>query len=130
MVQNNTSQLPAPIQSTPSTPAPDTSTAGTTLQLNAAPHSTRDVVITVGVLVVVAIVLFFIKNAYANWRVKERVSPSRANASGWFLFVGLLAGALLALVALGGAPVGGIATLGVIAFGGLAAALATFSAKK
>lgn len=45
----------------------------------------RDALIGVAVLVVLALIFFVIKNAYANWRVRERVAPSRANASGWFL---------------------------------------------
>lgn len=83
---------------------------------------------------VLAIIFFVIKNAYANWRVRERVAPSRANASGWFLFLGLLMIAVMAVLAvinsgqflapLYFAPIGAVALISLIAW------LMTFSAKR
>ena len=94
----------------------------------------RDALIGGVVLLVLAIVFFVIKNAYANWRVKERVAPSRANASGWLLFLGLMAVAATAVLGFVNAgrflaplyvlPLGGLAGLSLIAW------LATFSAKR
>ena len=83
---------------------------------------------------VLAVIFFVIKNAYANWRVRERVAPSRANASGWFLFLGLLMVATMAVLAVINsgqflaplylAPLGGVAAISLVAW------LMTFSAKR
>jgi len=96
--------------------------------------NSRDALIGGVVLLILAIVFFIIRNAYANWRVKERVAPSRANASGWFLFLGLMAvsaGTVLGFVnssrflaPLYLFPLGGVALVALIAW------LATFSAKR
>lgn len=133
-----TSALPAPIESTNSTaaPAPTTSTLAAPLQLDLGPKKvdSREALIGIAVLVVLAIIFFIIKNAYANWRVRERVAPSRANASGWFLFLGLLLIATMAVLAainssqflapLYIAPLGGVAIASLIAW------MMTFSAKR
>ena len=94
----------------------------------------RDALIGAVVLLVLAIVFFIVKNAYANWRVRERVAPSRANASGWFLFLGLMAVATIAVLGFVNSsrflaplylvPLGGLAGVSLIAW------LATFSAKR
>lgn len=131
---DSTSLLPPPVQST--TPAGATSSIAPPLSLNLGVPRTdsRDAIIGVAVLVVLAILFFVIKNSYANWRVKERVSPSRANASGWFLFLALLAGATIGVLAFVNpvqfmAPMF-LAPLGLLALVSLIAALMTFSAKK
>lgn len=49
--------------------------------------STRDMLIGGAVLVVLFVIFFFIKNFWANNLVKEKVSPSNAEASGWGLFL-------------------------------------------
>lgn len=142
------SSLPAPVTDQPAADAPAASAeadaAGTTqpsLPLNGAVEITvgertnsRDALIGGIVLLVLAVVFFVVKNAYANWRVKERVAPSRANASGWFLFLGLMAIAgttLLAFVNAGRfmAPLY-LVPLGGMALACLAACLATYSAKR
>lgn len=94
----------------------------------------RDALIGGVVLLLLAIVFFVIKNAYANWRVRERVAPSRANASGWFLFLGLMAVAAMAVLGFVNSgrflaplylvPLGALACVSLIAW------LATFSAKR
>ena len=94
----------------------------------------RDALIGGVVLLVLAVVFFIVKNAYANWRVRERVAPSRANASGWFLFLGLMAVATIAVLGFVNSgrflapiylvPLGGLAGVSLIAW------LATFSAKR
>lgn len=135
-----TSTLPAPIES--ESPAPSPTTTTTTLaapqplglDLGAKKVDSRDALIGVVVLVVLAILFFVIKNAYANWRVRERVAPSRANASGWFLFLGLLMIAIMAVLAVLNsgqflaplyiAPLGGVAAISLVAW------LMTFSAKR
>ena len=98
-----TSTLPAPIESESPAPSPTTTTLAAPqplgLDLGAKKVDSRDALIGVAVLVVLAILFFVIKNAYANWRVRERVAPSRANASGWFLFLGLLMIAIMAVLA-------------------------------
>ncbi|ROL73829.1 hypothetical protein BK634_03620 [Pseudomonas chlororaphis] len=135
-----TSTLPAPIES--EAPAAPANTTNSTLSvpspigLDLGPKKvdSRDALIGVAVLVVLAIIFFVIKNAYANWRVRERVAPSRANASGWFLFLGLLMVATMAVLAainsgqflapLYLAPLGGVAAISLVAW------LMTFSAKR
>ncbi|VVO15149.1 hypothetical protein [Pseudomonas fluorescens] len=132
-----TSTLPAPIESEAPTVITTTTLSAPTpggLDLGPKKVDSRDALIGVAVLVVLAILFFVIKNAYANWRVRERVAPSRANASGWFLFLGLLmvsAMAVLAVVNSGQflvplylAPLGGVAMISLIAW------LMTFSAKR
>ena len=135
-----TSTLPAPIESESPAPAPSPTTTTLAapqplgLDLGAKKVDSRDALIGVAVLVVLAILFFVIKNAYANWRVRERVAPSRANASGWFLFLGLMAvaaGTVLGFVNSGRflaplylIPLGGLALVSLVAW------LATFSAKR
>lgn len=132
-----TSSLPAPIESeAPAAPVTTATTlsAPTPLDLGPKKVDSRDALVGVAVLVVLAIVFFIIKNAYANWRVRERVTPSRANASGWFLFLGLLLVAAMAVLAVINsgvflaplylAPLGGAAALALVAW------LMTFSAKR
>ncbi len=63
-------------------------TIGTT---PSAATNTRDIAIGVGVLLVLMVVFFFVKNGYANWLVGRRVSPRSANAAGWWLFLFLIA---------------------------------------
>jgi hypothetical protein len=53
----------------------------------AANTSSRDLMIGGGVLLVLFVAFFFAKNAYANVLVGQRVPPSKANASAWWLFV-------------------------------------------
>lgn len=147
MIQEST--LPAPAEApgkqpaTPAQPAPATPADGAQPSVT----FTGDWDITVGeqtngrdaliggvVLLVLAIVFFIVKNAYANWRVRERVAPSRANASGWFLFLGLMAVAAIAVLGFVNSgrflaplylvPLGGLAGVSLIAW------LATFSAKR
>lgn len=138
-----TSALPAPIQSDSPAPAaasatntttPATLSVPTPMDLGPKKVDSREALIGVAVLVVLAILFFVVKNAYANWRVRERVAPSRANTSGWFLFLGLLmisAMAVLAVISSGQyvaplyfAPLGGVAAISVVAW------LMTFSAKR
>lgn len=134
-----TSALPAPIESEAPAAAVTTTTTLSVptpggLDLGPKKVDSRDALIGVAVLVVLAIVFFVIKNAYANWRVRERVAPSRANASGWFLFLGLLMIAIMAVLAVLNsgqflaplyiAPLGGVAAISLVAW------LMTFSAKR
>lgn len=132
-----TSSLPAPIESeAPAAPVTTATTLSVPTSLDLGPKKvdSRDALVGVAVLVVLAIVFFIIKNAYANWRVRERVTPSRANASGWFLFLGLLLVAAMAVLAVINsgvflaplylAPLGGAAALALVAW------LMTFSAKR
>lgn len=142
------SSLPAPVTDQPATdPAPTAAGTPTTNPQQPSLTLTGDWDVTVGeqtnsrdaliggvVLLVLAVVFFVIKNAYANWRVKERVAPSRANASGWFLFLGLMAVATAAVLGFVNSgrflaplylfPLGGLALVSLVAW------LATFSAKR
>lgn len=77
---------------TPAAPAaPATSasveTAPALDQVGATDTSSRDTLIGGAVLLVLFVAFFFAKNAYANGLVGKRVSPNKANASGWWLFI-------------------------------------------
>lgn len=140
------SSLPAPVTDAPGSPADTPATQGTAAQpttlavsndwaVDVNPQTnSRDALIGGVVLLVLAVVFFVIKNAYANWRVKERVAPSRANASGWFLFLGLMA--VAAATVLGFVNSGRfmaplyLVPLGSLALVSLVAWLLTFSAKR
>jgi membrane-associated HD superfamily phosphohydrolase len=85
---------PAAEPATPATPAtavPATSasveTAPALDQVGATDTSSRDTLIGGAVLLVLFVAFFFAKNAYANGLVAKRVSPNKANASGWWLFI-------------------------------------------
>ena len=85
---------PAAEPATPATPvtaAPATSasveTAPALDQVGATDTSSRDTLIGGAVLLVLFVAFFFAKNAYANGLVGKRVSPNKANASGWWLFI-------------------------------------------
>lgn len=131
-----TSSLPAPVENdaAPATTTSTLSVPAPLMDLGPKKVDSRDALIGVAVLVVLALIFFVIKNAYANWRVRERVAPSRANASGWFLFLGLLllsAMAVLAVINSGQfltplylAPLAGVAGISLVAW------LMTFSAKR
>lgn len=49
--------------------------------------NSRDFVIGGGILIVLLVAFFFAKQSFTNSLVKKRVSPSKANMSGWFLFI-------------------------------------------
>ena len=129
-----TSSLPAPVENEAPVSTSTLSAPASILDLGPKKVDSRDAMIGVAVLVVLALVFFVIKNAYANWRVRERVAPSRANASGWFLFLGLLmvsAMAVLAVINSGQfltplylGPLVGVGALSLVAW------LMTFSAKR
>ena len=88
--------LPPPAAE-PATPAtPDTAVPATTASVETAPAldqvgatdtSSRDTLIGGAVLLILFVAFFFAKNAYANGLVAKRVSPNKANASGWWLFI-------------------------------------------
>lgn len=102
--ENSGFVLPTPEQ--PATAAADgahTSTDAAQLVITPAQEDTssRDLMIGGGVLVVLFIAFMFAKTGYANMLVKKRISPNRANAAGWWLFIFLASiatGAVLAAV--------------------------------
>lgn len=51
--------------------------------------STRDIAIGGAVFVVLLVIFFFARNAFANHLVRRRVAPSAADTAGWLLFFGL-----------------------------------------
>lgn len=55
----------------------------------------RDLMIAGGIILILLVAFFFAKRGYTNSLVKKRVSPSKANMAGWWLFI------LLATVAIG-----------------------------
>ena len=61
----------------------------------------KGLLIGLGLLLVVMVVAFFLRGAWANNLVAKKVSPHAANASGWWLFVlltSVLGGSLFGLV--------------------------------
>lgn len=91
--------------------------------------STRDVAIGSGVFLVLLVVYFFVRNAYAHHLVVRRVAPSTAGTAGWLLFVGLAflsAAVVLAMVNAGKYLTFGVtAPLVVVGLVALVAALFT-----
>jgi hypothetical protein len=67
----------APIEVAPVSGAPVTDT------------STRDVAIGGAIFLILLVVFFFARNAYANNLVRRRVAPSSADTAGWLMFFGL-----------------------------------------
>ena len=67
----------APIEVAPVQGAPATDT------------SSRDLAIGATIFIVLLIVFFFARNAYANHLVRRRVAPSSADTAGWLMFFGL-----------------------------------------
>lgn len=63
--------------------------------------SSKDMMIGGGVLLVLTIVFFFIRNAFVNYLVGSlKRSPNNAGFAGWMLFCGLFFGAAIGCVAL------------------------------
>jgi hypothetical protein len=63
--------------------------------------SSKEVMIGAGSLLVLALIFFFIRNAYANYLVSSlKRSPNNAGLAGWGLFGGLLFGAAIGSIAL------------------------------
>ena len=63
--------------------------------------STRDFSIGFGVLMVLMIAFWFVKNAYANSLVAKRITPRSANTAGlclWFFLTTLSAGIILSII--------------------------------
>lgn len=61
----------------------------------------KGLLIGLGLLLVVMVVAFFLRGAWANSLVAKKVSPHAANASGWWLFIlltAVLGGGLFGLV--------------------------------
>lgn len=84
----------APRQTTSETPAP------INIDLGLGPSS-KDVMIGGGLLLVLAVVFFFIRNAFVNYLVSSlKRSPNNAGLSGWMLYCGLLFGSAIGSIAL------------------------------
>lgn len=134
--------LPDP--SAPAAPAapdtvasPEAGTAGTGFEtqpaaaLAAENTGSRDLLIGGAILLVLFIVFFLAKNAYANGLVAKKLPPNKANASAWWLFI-FLASAATGVVLAGVnasrfmAPV----IVGPIAVVALASLVLTFTASR
>jgi len=51
--------------------------------------SSRELAIGAGIFLVLLVVFFFVRSAFAQHLVRRRVAPSAAESSAWLLFVGL-----------------------------------------
>lgn len=87
---------PAPADGLSATPPPDAgSGVGAPMEIApvpgapAADTSTRDLAIGGAVFLILLVVFFFARNAYAHHLVKRRVAPSSADTAGWMMFFGL-----------------------------------------
>lgn len=121
-------QLPPPAEPQPETEPTATAvtveTSPINIELGVSDTASRDLLIGAGILLVLMIVFFVVRIAYANMLVGKRVAPGKANAAGWWLFVflsSLATGSILAVVnpitflaplTLG--PIGAIALLALI----------------
>ncbi len=97
----DTSGLP-PLDNTKTDPQPTSSgmPAPINIDLGLGPSS-KDVMIGVGLLLVLAVIFFFIRNAFVNYLVSSlKRSPNNAGLAGWGLFGGLLFGAAIGSIAL------------------------------
>jgi len=63
----------------------------------------RDNLIADGILVVLVIAFFFVKNAFADSLVAKRIFPNKANMAGWGLFVFLTSAATAGVLAVANA---------------------------
>ena len=91
-----------PLSSSPSASAPTSAEQPVqiSLDLGTGP-TTKDMLIGGGVLFALAIVFFFIRNAYVSYLVgSKKRSPNNAGLAGWALFGGLLFGSAIGGVAL------------------------------
>lgn len=59
----------------------------------------RDLMIAGAIIAVLLVAFFFAKRGFTNSLVKKRISPSRANMAGWWLFIFLAAVAIGAVLA-------------------------------
>lgn len=118
--------LPAPGSSPAQTSTATVATPGAepapNLQITIADTSSRDLLIGGAILLVLFVAFFFAKNAYANTLVGKRVSPTKANAAGWWLFVflaslatGVVLSAINATMFLKPLILGPIAAIGILA---------------
>jgi len=117
--------------------APDAGTASTGFETQPASAiaaentGSRDLLVGGAILLVLFIVFFLAKNAYANGLVAKKLPPNKANASAWWLFI-FLASAATGVVLAGVnasrfmAPV----IVGPIAVVALAALVLTFTASR
>lgn len=98
-------QLPPPAEPKPETEPGATAvtieTSPINIELGVSDTSSRDLLIGGGILLVLMIVFFVVRNAYANMLVGKRIAPGKANAAGWWLFIflsSLATGTILAVV--------------------------------
>ena len=58
------------------------------------PYGPRDMIVAGGILIVLIIAFFFVKNAFADSLVEKRIYPNKANMAGWGLFIFLTSAAV------------------------------------
>jgi fatty acid desaturase len=101
MADQNGTTLP-PIPSTPAANQTGSSQdSSTDINIVMGPSS-KDVMIGAGALLVLAIVFFFVRNAFVHWLIGPSMkrSPNSAGMAGWGLFGGLFFGAALGCAAI------------------------------
>ena len=76
-----------PPATTPTTPAAQTTSPIQIVVPQGESTQSRDLLIGAVVLLVLMVVYFIAKNAYANSLVAKRVEPRSANAAGWWLWI-------------------------------------------
>jgi hypothetical protein len=98
--ENNKSVL-APLPETKPVPEQPRTTIVNEPEPNSGPM-VKDMLIGTGILVLLMVLFFFIRNAFVNFLVgpSMRRSPDSAGLAGWGLFGGLFFGALLGCIAL------------------------------
>ncbi len=91
----------------------------------------RDLTIAGGVIIVLLIAFFFIKQGYSNSLVKKRVSPGKASMAGWWLFICLASIAVaVVLTAVNPAKFLSVLIVGPLGFVALVSALLTFKSSQ
>jgi hypothetical protein len=89
--------------------------------------STRDVAVGGAVFLVLLVLFFFARNAFANHLVRRRVAPSSADTAGWLMFFGLafLSGAVV-LAVINSARFLSLAVTGTLLVAGIGALAGAF----
>jgi len=86
--QPNAGSTQAEIQQTAPSPIPQSAELGS-----------KGLIFGFGALLIVALVSFFMRNAYANYLISKKIEPRRANMAGWCLFGTMLPLAAIAIFA-------------------------------
>lgn len=91
--------------------------------------SSREMAIGAGIMLVLLVIFFFVRNAYSNALVRKRVAPSSAESAGWLLFVGMsVISAAVVLAVMNASKFLTLGVTGTLMLVGIAALIGAFMA--